>query len=77
MASRILDSTHQTNQGNTQDLIGIGKTLLMTTSFNENISGSLFVLPESAYGALAAIFAFAAAFMIYTKYKQSTTLVKP
>ncbi len=48
----------------------------MTTSFNEYISGSIFVIPESAYGALAAIFAFAAAFMIYTKYKRVNNTCK-
>ncbi len=64
-----LDLTDQTGQGNTQDLIGIGQTLLMTTSFNVNISGSIFVMPESAYGALSAVVAFAAAFLMYYKLK--------
>jgi hypothetical protein len=67
-----LDLTHQQDQSGTQNLIGVGTTLGLTTTCNINIVGSLFVLPESAYGALSALTACAAGFVIYYKVKPRT-----
>ena len=53
----------------TQNLIGVGSALGLTTSYNVQVSGYVFVLPESAYGALSALAACAAGFMIYYKLK--------
>ncbi len=55
----------------TQNLLGVGPALGLTATFNVYITGSIFVMPESAYGALAALVAFAAAFLIYAKSKRS------
>jgi hypothetical protein len=56
-----------------QDLIGTlpGDPFSLTVSANAYVLGSILVLPESAYGALTAIVAFAAAFIIYSKLKHS------
>ena len=56
----------------TQNLIGVGTTLGLTTSYNIQVAGSIFVLPESAYGALSALTACAASFLIYYRLKPQT-----
>ncbi|MGA2387225.1 MAG: hypothetical protein ABSG33_11930 [Candidatus Bathyarchaeia archaeon] len=56
----------------TQNLIGVGPTLGLTTSYNIQVAGSIFVLPESAYGALSALTACAASFLIYHRLKPQT-----
>ena len=53
----------------TQNLLGVGASLGLTASFGVNISGYVFALPESAFGALGALVAFAAGFLIYYKLK--------
>jgi len=65
-----LDLTN--NNPSAQDLIGIGPALNLTVSTNIYVLGYIMVLPESAYGALAAIVASAVAFIIYNKLKQPT-----
>ena len=63
-----LDLTNYTSTA--QDLIGCGSTLNLTVSTNICIQGFITVLPESAYGALSAIIAFSAAYLIYIKFKR-------
>jgi len=52
-----------------QNLIGTSPTLDLTSSVNLVILGYINVLPESAYGALSALIASAAAFIIYYKLR--------
>lgn len=54
----------------TQDLIGIGDTFQLTLSTNVCILGYITVLPESAYGALSALGAFAAGFAVWITIKR-------
>ena len=65
-----LDLTTQ-NPG-TQNLIGVSPALSLTTSYSIHISGTIFVLPESAWGGLSALVACAASFIIYYKVKPHT-----
>lgn len=62
-----LDLTHYTSSA--QNLIGTGPALNLTMATKIYIIGYVNVLPESAFGALSAIGAFAAAFIIYSKLK--------
>jgi hypothetical protein len=56
----------------TQDLIGIGETFEMTTTCNLVILAYIMVVPESPLGALTAIGAFGAAFVVFkVKFKPS------
>ncbi len=66
----FLDLTQIPGQGGTQDIIGT--TIDLTSSYSINVSGYIFVLPESAYGALSAIVACAAGFLIYYRAKLQT-----
>ncbi len=69
-----LDLRSISDQGSTQNLIAAGTTFDLTASYNIYVTASLFVLPESAYGALSAVVAFAAAFLIYAKIKRPAKL---
>jgi len=64
--------TGQPNQGGTQNLIGFGPSLGLTQLYNVDVLGVINVLPETAYGALSALVACVAAFMIYYKLKPQT-----
>ncbi|MCW4009846.1 MAG: hypothetical protein NWF05_04415 [Candidatus Bathyarchaeota archaeon] len=64
---RYVDLTNPDNQ----DLIGIEDTFGLTTSTNICILGHITVVPESAFGALSALTAFAAAFAIWSKVKKT------
>ena len=61
------------SQPGTQDLIvaNSGDAFGLTLKSQIDISGTILVLPESAYGALSAMVAFAASFIIYMKLKHS------
>jgi hypothetical protein len=63
---KYLDLTNSDNQ----DLIALTPCFQLTTSTNICILGYITVVPESVLGALSAVTAFAAAFVIYTKVKQ-------
>ena len=67
-----LDLTN--NNPSAQNLIGTGPALSLTVSTNIYVLGYIYIhaVPESAYGALAAIVASAVAFIIYNKLKQPT-----
>ena len=52
-----------------QDLLGIDTAFELTLSTNVCILGYIMVLPESALGALSAFTAFAAAFILWSKFK--------
>jgi hypothetical protein len=60
---RYIDLTSSANQ----DLIGMSETLNLTLATNVCILAYIMVVPESAWGALSGIVAFAAAFVIYTQ----------
>ncbi|XES77062.1 MAG: hypothetical protein ACBZ72_12940 [Candidatus Bathyarchaeia archaeon] len=63
---KFLDLTSENNQ----DLIAVTPCFQLTTSTNICILGYITVVPESILGALSAVTAFAAAFVIYTKGKK-------
>jgi len=58
-----------TNPDN-QDLIAVGSTFDLTMTSDIAILGYITILPESALGALSALGAFAAAFVIWTLVKK-------
>jgi hypothetical protein len=66
---KFVDLTSNSNQ----DLLGMGTSLNLTVSTNVCILAYIMVLPESAWGALSALLAFAAAFAIYSKVKRQKT----
>ena len=72
----FLDLTGQQGQSGTQDIIGTSPTLDLAKSYSVSVSGSIYVLPESAYGAFAALAACAAGFIIYYKRKPQKKLSK-
>lgn len=72
----FLDLTGQSGQSGTQDIIGTSPTLDLAKSYSVSVAGSIYVLPESAYGAIAALAACAAGFIIYYKRKPQTKLSK-
>lgn len=55
-----------------QDLIGTGTTFQLTVSTNMTLYGFITVLPESPIGPIAAIGAFGAGFVVWTKMKKKT-----
>jgi hypothetical protein len=61
----------------TQNLLGVSPVLNLTTSYNIQVSGWVFVLPESAFGALSALTVCAAGFIIYYKLKPQTNRMTP
>jgi hypothetical protein len=63
---KYLDLTSEDNQ----DLIALTPCFQLTTATNICILGYITVVPESVLGALSAVTAFAAAFVIYTKGKK-------
>jgi len=63
-----------TNNPGTQNLIGITPELDITSTATIAVSGYILVLPESAIGALSAIIAFAASFVVYYKLKEKAKL---
>jgi hypothetical protein len=63
---RYVDLTNADNQ----DLLAVGSTFDLTMTSNIAILGYITVLPESALGALSALGAFAAAFVIWTLVKK-------
>jgi hypothetical protein len=65
---RYVDLTNPDNQ----DLIAMGTSFDLTLSTNVYILAYIMVLPESALGALSAISAVAAAFIIYNKTHKTT-----
>ena len=63
---RYIDVTNPS----TQDLIGVGDTFQLTLSTNVCLLGFITVLPESPIGPIAAIGAFGAGFVVWTKMKK-------
>ncbi len=63
---KYVDLTNPANQ----DLIAMGATFDLTLSTDVCILAYIMVLPESALGALSAVGAFAAAFVIFTKTRK-------
>ena len=70
---RYVDLTNPDNQ----DLIAMGSTFNLTMTTNIAILGYITVLPESALGALSALVAFAAAFVIWTRVKKQKGPMNP
>jgi hypothetical protein len=58
-----------TNNPGTQNLIGLSTQLDLTTTYNVYVQAYIFVLPESALGALSALVACGAGFAIYYRAK--------
>ncbi len=74
---QYLDLNAYSDPPSLQDVMGLGPTLGLTVSTNIYVLGYITVLPESALGALSAFVAAAAAFVIYTKFKQQQKLTNP
>ena len=72
---KYLDLT--SSDSSLQNIIGIGPALDLTVSCHIYVLGYIMVVPESAYGALSALVAFAAAFIIYSKLKLLTKQTNP
>ena len=70
---RYVDLTNPDNQ----DLIGTDSTFGLTLSTNICVLGNIHVVPESAYGALSAIGAFAGAFVIWARIKKQKGPLNP